>query len=228
MVAKTDTLEVAIENKIAGKASTVDGSSGSVTPFLFLATAVTDEEVGTFTEPATADGYARLALTGKFGTADATAGIANAITAQMSTASATWPEIRWGGIAAAGTRGVADAYLLDVLSDGTRSLSWAKASTGVWTAPGHSFSNGDLVSFRVPPGGVAPGGVTCAISKQYKVIGSDQSVGTFQIQNEDTTTVTISSDGSVLATKVVPIPAGTVTANTAVTFPIGTISYAEG
>lgn len=242
MVAKTDAGEEGIEAKVFGKSSTI--FDNAITPHLFLCQALSDPERagdgGTFpttffTEPATADGYARLPIASAFtaSTPDPDTGISNAIQAQMNTAGASWAQIRWGGIARSITRGTADALLLDVLTDGKRAICTVNHNNQVFTAPGHAFTVGMLLSFRVPPGGAAPAGITASITTQYYVTAADISAGTFSIANEDGTggpgtAVTITSDGSVLATRVIQLSAGQVAANTAVTFDAGTISYAEG
>lgn len=236
MVAKTDVFEEDLEKLVVGKPN---GFGITESNCLFLAQAIggDPEAAGNggspvFTEPATADGYARLSIASAFtaSTADPDSGISNAVGAQLATASAPWAEIRWGGIAKAGVRGVNDALLLTVLSDGLAAVGVASALTQTVLCGRncHPFTTGMLISFNVLPGGTAPGGLTCSITKQYKVTTFDQSAGTFSISDDQDQPVTITSDGNVRAVRVVPIQAGQVAPNTAVTFPPGTISYAEG
>lgn len=233
---KTNAAEIAVLERFTGQAGLLD-TSGNKPTWLALFTAVADEEAGTATElipsggGANAPGYQRKDTTGQWGTASGTTGVTNAFQIAMATATADWPAVRYWGLCLSGpTPGVADEWVLDVLTDGTKAVgtvatgaSCVVTASGQSTQAGGGFGVGDLVVARVMDGMITPGGLTVGIQVCYKVSAVAGDVLT--LTTEAPAAVPISSVGSVHLTRVTP---QTVTANHAATFNAGDLSYAEG
>jgi hypothetical protein len=160
-----------------------------------------DGSGGTELTGGSAPGYARVAVT--FGAPTAGAGDNSAqIDLPANSSGSNWPEIVAWGICDALTVG----NILNVeffIAPNTRTPFTAVASTEIFTAPGHTFANGDKVVLKANSG--LPAGVTAETI--YFIIGV--SGNTFQLSLTSggaAINITTDGDGEIMrvVTHVVP------------------------
>lgn len=203
--------------------------AGIVTPYVGLATAVSDELNGALTE-VTGGGYTRrLADNTSWGSPDSNGQVATGAALSFVTATSggysSGNPIPYFFLADASTSG--NILVVDALTDGVKGWGTVDSATDIITIPGHGFADGNVVYLKVPNGAVAPTGATLGLGTQYFVKTGTTTATGFKIASgaAGNAAVDFTGSGSVFVKHITPV---TVNAGDTPQFASGALSFQDG